>query len=199
MGKKTKPVRRIAGKGRPKDRPPLDLGEAYQDPENKARRQIEPSAQQIANLANVSLTLVHRKLAQGKTPRQIVAEALGRENQAPRDLVTPSHNGHASNIPSYAESQAVKEYHLAALRGIEVEIRRRALYPLQPLRAICFTALNHLRNRFAALPDELSQEFGMEHAAILRSRIGHIFDEAARVAQRECEKYGAPWPEDNAA
>jgi hypothetical protein len=56
-------------------------------------------------------------------------------------------NGHAAGVPSYVKSQALKEYHLSQLRGIEVDIKRRELYPLHPLRAICFTALNRLRTR----------------------------------------------------
>jgi hypothetical protein len=167
----------------------------------KTKPKVSPTA--VAREASCSRQLVSRLLARGFSKQQIIDRVREqRERKAVLEqglLAAGKANGHASAIPSYAESQAVKEYHLAELRGIEVQIRRRQLYPLEPLRSICLTALNHLRARFGALPDELAQEFGREHAEILRTRIVAIFDEAGRVAQRECEKYGAPWPKDDAA
>lgn len=62
----------------------------------KSIRRVEPSAHVIANLARASLTLVHRKLAQGKTPSQIIAEAIEREIQMLRDPpMTLAPNRHA--------------------------------------------------------------------------------------------------------
>jgi hypothetical protein len=69
----------------------------------------------------VSLTLVNRKLAQGKTPRQIIAEAVEREHQLVRDLPTVPVNGSAAahGLVSFAEAQRRKEHALARIREAE--------------------------------------------------------------------------------
>ena len=66
----------------------------------KPRKKQELTAQQIANVAGVSLTLVNRKLSQGRSPRQIIAEAVTQEERVAQKLtvnVTDVVNGHAAN------------------------------------------------------------------------------------------------------
>jgi hypothetical protein len=93
----------------------------------------------IANLAQVSLTLVNRKLAQGKTPRTILEEAIDHQRQTLPDLpVTPLPvtNGHAAanGALSYSAAQAQKESWLAALRQLEYQQKAGALIPVEYVR-----------------------------------------------------------------
>ena len=97
-------------------------------------RKTKPTAQEVANIAGVSLTLVNRKLAQGKSPRTIIAEAEQQAQQAaqkypavvPTDVVNGHANGHAANgALSYSGAQCAKENALAELRQLELAERRR--------------------------------------------------------------------------
>jgi hypothetical protein len=114
----------------------------------------------VAEAAGCSPSLAHRLLTRGMTREQIVARCEQRRKaEAARRKV----NGHAANvttIPPFAISQAKKEFALAELRGLEVEIKRGTLVRLEPLRSVCFAAAQYLSVRFSSLPDELRQEFG---------------------------------------
>jgi hypothetical protein len=107
-------------------------------------RKTKPSAQDIANIASVSLTLVNRKLSQGKSARQIIYEAeLMAQTAAQKHPgvnvevaeMTGPLNGHASNGQwSFSQAQTAKEGALAELRQLELSERRRELLPVNYLR-----------------------------------------------------------------
>ena len=131
----------------------------------------------------------HRRRAPKKTLTQI------------REGFTNGANGHAANghaaligIPSYVESQTLKEFHLAELRGIEVQSKRRDLLPIEPLLSICFSGLRFMKQRLAALPPELGVDFGRTLEKALSQRLEHIFAEARRVNEQECAKRGIHLP-----
>src|SRR5215472_14636309 len=96
-------------------------------------RKTKPSAQEIANIAGVSLTSVHRKLSQGKTPRQIIAEAEEAQQVALRGLpttpVSTGLNGHAADgaltLQRRARVKRNKEIWLARLRELDYQERAR--------------------------------------------------------------------------
>ncbi len=135
-------------------------------------RKAELSAQQIANCAGCSLTLVNRKLAQGKTPRQIIAEAEQQAQQAAlkhptvivTDLVNGHANGHAAGALSFSQAQCSKENALAELRQLELMERRRELIPVSYVktwasrflvegRDILLNGLGELQDRLASESD----------------------------------------------
>ena len=118
----------------------------------------------------------------------------GRESEMLAGLPATPVNGHA--VPSYAESQAIKEYHLSELRGIEVEIKRRQLFPIEPLRAILFAGAHYLQNRLGSLPGELSGQLGPELTKLLHFHIAAAFNEARRVVCWESVRHGISPPPD---
>ena len=183
------------------------------------KRKPEPppkeSPTEVAAAAGCSKALAHRLLARGMTRDQIierVAEDKRRKAAlagAPKKTLTPKlgegftngANGHAANghaaligIPSYVESQTLKEFHLAELRGIEVQSKRRDLLPIEPLLSICFSGLRFMKQRLAALPPELGVDFGRTLEKALSQRLEHIFAEARRVNEQECAKRGIHLP-----
>ena len=144
--------------------------------------------------------LAHRLLARGMTRAEII-ERVAEDKRRKAALAavpkkTPTTdssqgftnganghvNGHAAltGIPSYSESQSLKEWHLAQLRGIEVQSKRRDLLPIEPLLSICFSGLRFMKQRLAALPPELGVDFGRTLAKALSQRLEHDhFAEAA--------------------
>ena len=136
-------------------------------------RKTKPTAQEVANIAGVSLTLVNRKLAQGRSPRQIIAEAEAQAQAAAQKRVVNVEvnghtNGHAANAPngawSYAAAQAAKEGALCELRQLELMERRRELIPVSYVRQwgsrfliegrdILLNGLGELQDRLAVESD----------------------------------------------
>ena len=134
-------------------------------------RKAELTAQQIANCAGCSLTLVNRKLAQGKTPRQIIYEAEQQAQAAAQkhptvlvtDVVNGHANGHAANGQwSYAAAQAAKEGALCELRQLELMEKRRELIPVSYVRTWASRFLvegrDILLNGLGELQDRLASE-----------------------------------------
>jgi hypothetical protein len=93
------------------------------------------SASQIALVAGVSVQLVHRKLALGKSARTIIYEAEVQAQQMalrhPVVNVADVVNGHAA---SFAEAQRRKEAALAGLREVELQQLTGELAPVDELR-----------------------------------------------------------------
>ena len=135
------------------------------------KRKTKPTAQEIANIANVSLTLVHRKLAQGKSPRMIIYEAEAQAQQMAQrhplvnvtdvsgstDTTPPSQNGvngHAASV-SFAEAQRRKEQALAGLRETELQQLTGELAPVEELRRWMQHIFLPLVQGFRALPAEM--------------------------------------------
>jgi hypothetical protein len=151
----------------------------------------------VAKAAGCSKALASRLLSRGLTRAEIVARCeLRRESEAARSPGSKV-NGHAGNvttIPPYAVSQALKEHHLAALRGLEVRRKRGELLPVEPWRSVVGGAMDILRVRFQALPDELITEIGRENTEMLRRKIAHIFAEARRHIVNTYAKYGVALP-----
>ena len=117
------------------------------------------------------MTLVNRKLAQGKTPRQIIAEAEQQAQAAAQkhptvlvtDVVNGHANGHAANGQwSYAAAQAAKEGALCELRQLELMEKRRELIPVSYVRVWASRFLvegrDILLNGLGELQDRLASE-----------------------------------------
>ena len=146
------------------------------------KRKTKPSAQEIANLAGVSLTLVNRKLSQGKSPRQIIAEAEVQAQQAAlkRPVVSvtelsgpgnpPRTNGHAAAV-SYAEAQRRKELALAGLREAELAERTGELAPVEQARQWIQHIFVPLVQGFRALPAEMRDLLPPGVAELLERRV----------------------------
>jgi hypothetical protein len=149
------------------------------------RRAAGPT--EIARLAGVSKQLASKKLRQGKTPAQIIAEAEAARSAAGKVASI-------ADVPPFAESQRLKEYHLATLRGLEVRKRRGELLEVEPWRSLVGGAMDILRVRFQALPDEVINEIGRENTEMLRRRIKHIFAEARRHMAATYARYGVVLP-----
>jgi hypothetical protein len=139
---------------------------------------------EIANIGGVSLTLVHRKLAQGKSAREIIAEAVAHEQQAaakhPNVAVTGLINGHAGNgALSFATAQAAKETALAELRQLELMERRQELIPLVYVRTWASRFLVEGRDVLLNGPGELADRLAVENdplrvREILQGWVDHI-------------------------
>jgi hypothetical protein len=99
-----------------------------------------------------------------------------------------------ADVPPFAESQRLKEHHLATLRGLEVRRRKGELLPVEPWRSVVGGAMDILRVRFQALPDELINEIGSANTEMLRRKIAHIFSEARRHIVSTYAKYGVALP-----
>jgi hypothetical protein len=131
-------------------------------------RKTKPSAQEIANIAGVSLTLVNRKLAQGKSPRQIISEAEAQAQQAA--LKNPVNvtdltgtNGHAGNgALTYSAAQASKESWLARLRELDYQERSRELIPITYVRIWASRFLVEGRDILLNAPGELADRLAAE-------------------------------------
>ena len=133
-------------------------------------RKAELTAQQIANCAGCSLTLVNRKLAQGKTPRQIIYEAEQQAQTAAQkhptvivtDVINGHANGHAAGALSFSQAQCSKENALAELRQLELMEKRRELIPVSYVRVWASRFLTEgrdlLLNGLGELQDRLAAE-----------------------------------------
>jgi hypothetical protein len=156
-------------------------------------RKTELTAQQIANVAGVSLTLVHRKLAQGKSPRQIISEAVlqaekaalknaavnvtelsGSDNARPLSHGT---NGHAASVP-FSEAQRRKELALAGLREAELAEKTRELMPVEEARKWLTHIFVPLVQGFRALPTELRDMLTPGVEEMLRRKVEGIIRSA---------------------
>jgi hypothetical protein len=141
------------------------------------RKDSGVSATTIAKIAKVSVQLVYRKLAQGKTASEIIVEAARwRERQqlaGGLDLpvvpiegdvasATNGKNGHSKNGTwgnmTYAAAQTAKENALAELRQVELMEKRRELIPVVYVRHWGLTFLIEARNTLERGPSELRDE-----------------------------------------
>ena len=158
---------------------------------SKAARRAEPSAQMIANLANVSLPLVYRKLAQGKSAREIIGEAIDRQRQTqvePPDLPL---NGHAGNgALSYAQAQAAKETALAELNRLKVMEKQRLLMPVSYFRIWAMRFLVEGKDILLNGPGELRDQLAAESDPIHVEQILRAWVERALM---RCWKLETLW------
>jgi hypothetical protein len=124
------------------------------------------SVQQIAAVAGVSETLVRKKLNQGKTGREIIAEAVAREREAVNGLPTvpvAPINGHAGGAAlSYSAAQAAKENWAAKLRELEYQQRSRQLLPLAYVRVWAMRFLVEGRDLLLNGRNELADQLAAE-------------------------------------
>ncbi len=127
------------------------------------------TAAQVAALAGVSVQLVQRKRALGKSDRAIVAEALAQEERVAQkhpvvnvtDVIGT--NGHASNQAlSYSAAQASKESWLARLRELDYQERSRELIPISYLRIWASRFLVEGRDILLNGPGELADRLASE-------------------------------------
>ena len=158
-------------------------------------RKTELTAQQIANCAGVSLTLVNRKLAQGKSARTIIYEAeLMAQQTAQKHPVnvevaeiTGPLNGHASNGQwSYSQAQTVKEGALAELRRLELSERRRELSPVSYIRAWGMRFVVEGRDVLINGPGELADRVASESdpvkvEQILRAWVDRVMERFLQI------------------
>lgn len=154
-------------------------------------RKTKPSAQDIANIAGVSLTLVNRKLSQGKSPRTIIYEAELMAQQAAQKSpvnvevaeMTGPVNGHASNGQwSFSQAQTAKEGALAELRQLELAERRRELIPVSYVRTWASRFLVEGRDLLLAGPGELQDVIAAESDPVKCERILRCWVERALLA-----------------
>ena len=158
------------------------------------QRKTKPTAQEIANIAGVSLTLVHRKLAQGKTPRAIIAEAEAHNQRtAQRRPIANAAvvNGHAATV-CFAEAQRRKELALAALREHELATRTGEIVDAEQARAWIHHICTPLMQSIRALPDELRDLLPEGMEGLLRRRIEGIIASADRYVVSCFSRAGQP-------
>jgi hypothetical protein len=166
----------------------------------------------LATRAGCSRTLILRLLRRGLSAEQVVLRAEERRariaaRSASNAKVNGLVNGHAAamdfpvvpvptmpTIPPFAESEKVKEFHLATIRGLQAAKLGGQVLPLEPWRSVVFTAAHFLCNRLRDLPDELRDELGPELTKLLRVRIHAVVDEARRVQAWEGARHGIPPP-----
>jgi hypothetical protein len=125
----------------------------------EARREpTAPSVAQIAKTAGLSISRVYRKLAEGRTPAQIIAAAQLRAEQMalkqfpPAPVVT---NGHAG-VLTFAAAQTEKETWAARLKEGEFLERKGELVPVVQVRLFCSKLLVAARDEFLRTPSELA-------------------------------------------
>jgi hypothetical protein len=163
----------------------------------------------VAQAAGCSRQLADRLLRRGMT-RAAIIERCARRREAEggrgkkKTLDQNSDPGFSeaaagkvasiTDVPPFAESQRLKEHHLATLRGLEVRRRKGELLPVEPWRSVVGGAMDILRVRFQALPDELINQIGRENTEMLHRRIRHIFDEARRHMAATYARYGVTLP-----
>jgi hypothetical protein len=129
------------------------------------------TAAQIATVAGVSVQLVQRKRAMGKSDRAIIAEAEAQAQQAARKQpvnvevaeITGPLNGHAANgTLSFSQAQCSKENALAELRQLELMEKRRELIPVSYVRVWASRFLTEgrdiLLNGLGEMQDKLASE-----------------------------------------
>ena len=179
-------------------------------PKPKAPPKDSPT--EIAAAAGCSKALAHRLLARGMTRAEIIERAWPRTSGGKRDWrllhqCTVQAGGYAkfyerrersrersrrpdrhSELCRPKVSRAERMQHLAQLRGIEVQSKRRDLLPIEPLLSVCFSGLQFMKQRLMALPPELGVDFGRTLEKALSQRLEHIFAEARRVNEQECAK-----------
>lgn len=159
-------------------------------------RKTELTAQQIANVAGVSLTLVNRKLAQGRSPRQIIAEAEQMAQQAAQRHpvvnvaeVNGHSNGHAA---SFAEAQRRKELALARIREAEADEKTGELMPVEEARKWLQHIFLPLVQSFRALPDELRDPLTPGVAQLLDRRVEGVIRSADLYLENCFQRGGKP-------
>ena len=130
----------------------------------RANGHPEPTAAEIARMAGVSMSLVYRKLQEGRTPAEIVTAAQQRREQfVLRDLPTTQVNGHAANgVLSFAAAQAAKENWLAELRKLEVMRERGELIPTAYVRIWGTRFLMAAKDEMQKAPGELQDVLAAE-------------------------------------
>lgn len=153
------------------------------------------SVAQIAAVAGVSETLVRKKVNQGKSARDIIADAIDRERQMVRDLpVTPITNGHAGAIGlvPFSVSQARKEAALARIREAEADERAGDLMPTEQAKRWMLHLFVPLVQSISALPDELRDLLGPELSELLRRRVEGVIGAADRYWVSCRDRSGKP-------
>jgi hypothetical protein len=156
------------------------------------------TAEVIAKIADVSIQLVYRKLARGKSASEIIIEAgrwRDKQQMASGDYpVVPyndviSTNGHSANgygNLSFAAAQTAKENALAELRQLEVLEKKGELIPVAYVRHWGLNFLIQGRQILEWGPTEMRDELAAETdpvkcEAIVRRRDERVLDEFYRL------------------
>jgi hypothetical protein len=153
-----------------------------------------PTAETIAAIAGVSVQLTYRKLRQGKSPREIIFEAVEREHEMLRDLPTTPLNGHAASdgLVSFAEAQRRKEAALATIREHEAGVKTATLMETEQARQWLAHIFVPLVNGMRGVPDEMCDLLGPELTELLRRRIEGCIASADRYLVACYERAGKP-------
>lgn len=133
----------------------------------------------LALEAGVSAQTVSRKLKQGKTPEQILSEAIAwKEKQATKSTATPSE--------SFTEAQARKERALASLRELELAEKNGQLVDLHQVNAWVSGCIIRARDILLRIAPELRDRLSQESDPIT---IHELIDKEIRRALNELATY----------
>jgi hypothetical protein len=120
-----------------------------------------PSAAQVGRDAGCSRVLAARLLKRGFTPAQIVERVAERKRREAAKRSAPL-NGHAADAlagyPSFAASQAKKEFHLARLRELQADAVARAMISRTEAKTWLTHVLVPLSHALRRLPGEVAPE-----------------------------------------
>jgi hypothetical protein len=121
----------------------------------------------IAKLAGISTPMVYRKLAEGRTPSEIIAASqLRREQQVLRHLpaVKVDGDGHPADgaMPSFAAAQAERERWSARLKKLEYQKSSAEVIPVSYVRTWGSQFLTGARDTLMAGPSELQDQLAFE-------------------------------------
>jgi hypothetical protein len=162
----------------------------------KANSPGAPTAEHIAAIAQVSIQLVYKKLRQGRSPAQIVAEAQTRRERQQELLAgLPSSgpvNGGANGFP-FSFWQTKKEAALAGLREAELAEKTATMIETATMRRW----LNHwlrpvvdaLRNLPGQMSNEVGGETGKRLEKVLEGKIENILQGLVAYLD-ECSRTG---------
>jgi hypothetical protein len=156
----------------------------------------EPTAAQIARMAGISISLVYRKLQEGRTGAEIIAASQRRkEESVVRGLPATPVNGHAANgTLSLSGAQTEKERWAAALRKLEYQERSGELIPVSYVRHWGVTFLVAAKDEMLKAPGELADTLAAESdprvvEEVLRRWVERVMDKFYRL-----DRLWAPTP-----
>ncbi len=148
---------------------------------------------ELAKRAGVSKSLVSRKLAAGKTPDQIIAEALeSRSRRAARDeafaagVASSDQAGEPVAIEKFAEAQRRKETALANLRELELAERRGELVEAVQVETEWVTVCAQIRDAVLSVPEKVAAELAAlnDERAVSKILTEALREELGRVSMK---------------
>ena len=111
----------------------------------------------LARRAGVEPSTVTKKLNQGKTPEQILAEAATyRLRQAERLAAVSKQQRTPEEIETFSDAQRRKESALADLRELELAEKRRDLVPAAEMKEAWVSICVKVKSAILGMPDKLA-------------------------------------------